>query len=208
MADYDADDIHFLALAISLNAHGIITKDKHFEKQREIKIWKLGECGRISSTVSHGAFSLFILDKSLNKILPKLVKFIVLFVQGFLELNNEIYSSLKSIYSFLASKYSNLPNWLKIGIPLGSIAVPSFILVFSEKSRKKLGSFFLNLKDNLKIFMSSTYYAIKHNIDITKEIIASLFPYIVFSFDGVGYLFYSAYQLFNNIKLLNDRITM
>ena len=73
LAEYDKDDVHFLALAISIGAHGIITKDKHFKKQDEIKVFPLGECGRTAITVSHSALSFYILDKSFDKVIPKII---------------------------------------------------------------------------------------------------------------------------------------
>jgi len=205
LAEHDKNDVQFLALAISLNTHGIITKDKHFAKQKVINVWKLGECGRIASTISHGVFSLYLLDMSLNRIFPELAKFLILFLQSFLEFCYEIYISIKSVYNYFANKYSTLPKWLKIAIPIGIITIPSLILVFSEKKRRYLKNFFINLKDNLKKCLKCVYDDIKYNIDIIKYLIAELSPFLEFSIDGVGYLFYSAYLLFKHIKMLNDR---
>lgn len=205
LAKHDKDDVHFLALAISLNAHGIITKDKHFEKQNAISVWKLGECGRMASTISKGALSIFILDKSLNRMLPEIGKFFILFFQSFLESCREIYASIKSAYKQLTNKYSTLPKWLKIGIPIVIIAIPSLILAFSEKSRKSLKNYFINLKAYLKKDLRRIYNDLKYNIELIKILFLELLPFIDFSFDGMGYLFYSAYQFYKNIELLEDK---
>ncbi|MCP6719098.1 MAG: PIN domain-containing protein [Patescibacteria group bacterium] len=205
LAKHDKDDIPFLALAIYLDAHGIITKNQHFEKQNAISVWKLGESGRMVSSVSQGAFSIYILDKSLNRILPEIVKFFILFFQSFLEFCHEIYKSVKSTYEYLVKRYSSLPKWLKVGIPIGIVAIPSLILAFSGKSRKSLKNYFINLQLNLNKDFRRLYDNIKYNIEITKEIIVKLLPFIDFSIDGLGYLFYSAYQFCQQIKLLDNK---
>ena len=40
---------------------------------------------------------------------------------------------------------------------------------------------------------------------MSKKIITELLPFIDFSFDGLGYLFYSAYQFFKQIEILEDK---
>lgn len=39
----DKSDTPFIALALAVENDGIWSEDKHFEKQRKIKIWKTGE---------------------------------------------------------------------------------------------------------------------------------------------------------------------
>jgi len=39
----DRKDVPYIALAISLNADGIWTEDKHFSRQDKIKVWKTEE---------------------------------------------------------------------------------------------------------------------------------------------------------------------
>ena len=105
----------------------------------------------------------------------------------------------------MVKKYSSLPKWLKVGIPIGIVAIPSLILAFSEKSRKSLKNYFFNLQFNLDKDFRRIYDNIKYNIEITKEIIINLLPFIDFSIDGLGYLFYSAYQFSQQIKLLDNK---
>ncbi len=40
IGDVDKDDAPFIALALALNADGIWTNDKDFEKQDAVKVWK------------------------------------------------------------------------------------------------------------------------------------------------------------------------
>jgi len=205
LAEYDKNDVPFLALAIYLGAHGIITKDQHFEKQEAIRVWKLGESGRMASNVSQGAFSIYILDKSLNTIVPTIVNFFLLFFQSFLEFCREKFTSIKSTYDYLTNKYSTLPKWLKIGIPIVIIAIPSLILAFSEKSRKNLKNLFINLRVKLNKNLRKIYESIKYNIGITKDLIIELLPFVEFSLDGLGYLLYSAYQFYKSLEYLEDK---
>lgn len=113
--------------------------------------------------------------------------------------------SIKSAYNYLVNKYSTLPKWLKIGIPIGIIAIPSLILVFSEKFRKNLKNYFINLKIKLNKTLRRIYDSIKYNIEITKDLITELLPFIEFSLDGLGYLFYSAYQFSKDLEYLENK---
>ena len=206
LAEYDKDDVHFLALAISLGAHGIITKDKHFEKQDEIKVWPLGECGRTAVTVSHGALSFYILDRSLDKVIPKIIDFLFLFYNGFLEFCNELFDIAKETFYELKNRYSNLPKWVKIGIPIASIAIPSIILATSKKARNHAKNFFISFGDHLQNYFKSVYEDIKSNIKIFIDVMKELTPFIDFGIEAMGYLFYSAHLLLENKEKLNGPI--
>lgn len=206
LAEYDKDDVHFLALAISLGAHGIITKDKHFEKQDEIKVWTLGECGRTAVTVSHGALSFYILDRSLDKLIPKIIDILFLFYNGFLEFCNELFDIAKETFYELKNKYSNLPKWVKIGIPIASIAIPSIILVTSKKARNHAKNFFINLGDHQQNYFKGVYDDIKYNIKIFIDIVKELTLFIDLGIDVMGYLFYSAHLLLKNKEKFNGPI--
>ena len=205
LKQYDKDDIPFLALAISLNAHGIITKDKHFNRQEEISVWKLGVSGRVASTISKGVFSLYILDYSFNKILFTLARCIFIIFQGFLEFCHVLYSAIKAAFISMHEKYSNLPTWLQVGIPVITIAIPNLILIFSEKSRNKLKDFLISLKDNLRLFIKHLGDDLKFNIEVIKDLTIKLYPFFELVIEGMGYLFYSAVLLAKQIKSLEDR---
>ena len=205
LKQYDKDDVPFLALAISLNAHGIITKDKHFNNQEDMKIWKLGVSGKVSSTISRGVFSLSILDYSFNKILFTLARCMFIIFQSFLEFCHILYSAIKAAFISMQEKYSNLPIWLQVGIPVIAITIPTLILIFSEKARNKLKDFLINLKDNLRLFLKHFGDDLKFNIEYIKNLTIKLYPFFELVIEGMGYLFYSAVLLAKQIKSLEDR---
>jgi len=205
LEQHDKEDVHFLALAISLNAHGIITKDPHFKKQEEMSVWKLGVSGRVASTISRGVFSLYVLDYSFNKILFTLARCIFIIFQGFLEFCQELYSAIKAAFISMHEKYSNLPTWLQVGIPVIIITIPTLILIFSEKARNSLKDFVINLKDNLSLFIKHFRDDLKFNIEIIKNLTIKLYPFFELVIEGMGYLFYSAILLAKQIKALEDR---
>ncbi len=205
LKQYDKDDIPFLALAISLNAHGIITKDKHFNRQEDMSVWKLGISGKVASTISRGVFSLYILDYSLNKILFTLARCIFIIFQGFLEFCHELYSAIKAAFISMHEKYSNLPTWLQVGIPVIITTIPTLILIFSEKARNSLKDFVINLKDNLSLFIKHFRDDLKYNIEMIKNLTIKLYPFFELVIEGMGYLFYSAILLAKQIKALEDR---
>ena len=205
LKEYDKDDIPFLSLAISLNAHGIISKDKHFNKQEDMSVWKLGVSGKVASTISRGVFSLYILDYSFNKILFNLARCIFIIFQGFLEFCHVLYSAIKVAFISMHETYSNLPTWLQVGIPVIAITIPTLILIFSEKTRNKLKDFLINLKDNLRLFIKHFGDDLKFNIEILKNLTIKLYPFFELVIEGMGYLFYSAVLLAKQIKSLEDR---
>jgi len=203
LGDYDRDDVPFLALSFSLNAHGLISRDKHFKRQKEMKILKLGECGKMTLLVSHGVFSLFLLDVGLKNILGTIVKWLFLIFQGFLEFCYEVYDSIKFAFNYLKEKYSNLPKWAQIAIPILSIVIPSLILAFSEKSRKRLKDFLIKQKYKLINLSRHLHDIFKYNIEIIKELLVKLTPFFELTLDGLGYLIYSAFLLLEQLKVLN-----
>lgn len=204
LAKYDEDDVHFLALGISLNVQGIITRDKHFKKQKEIKTWLLGETGRMAFEVSKGAFSLYILDKSINNILPKIFYFLILAFEGYFEVVKELYDGINYVGYKFKEKYAELPKWLQIGIPLAIISLPLFILIFSKSARKNLRRFLIDLKEDIEPFIKNLYDIVKRNFNIFKEIIKELLPFISIGMDGIGYLFYNTNQLLQYLHYLQD----
>ena len=205
LKQYDKDDIPFLALAISLDAHGIITKDKHFNRQEDMIVWKLGISGKVASTISRGVFSLYILDYSLNNILFTLARCIFIIFQGFLEFCHELYSTIKAAFISMQEKYSNLPIWLQVSIPVIAITIPTLILIFSEKARNSLKDFVINLKDNLSLFIKHFRDDLKFNIEVIKNLTIKLYLFFELVIEGMGYLFYSAILLAKQIKALEDR---
>ncbi|WP_244409552.1 PIN domain-containing protein [Methanocaldococcus jannaschii] len=58
----DVKDIPFVTLALSLDTHGIITRDKDFKDQKIIKIWKVGEVKVVLTELSQGSFSFCIMN--------------------------------------------------------------------------------------------------------------------------------------------------
>ena len=170
-----------------------------------MSVWKLGISGKVASTISRGVFSLYILDYSLNKILFTLARCIFIIFQGFLEFCQELYSAIKAAFISMQEKYSNLPIWLQVGIPVIIIAIPTLILIFSEKVRNRLKDFVINLKDNLSLFIKHFRDDLKFNIEVIKNLTIKLYPFFEIVIEGMGYLFYSAVLLAKQIKALDDR---
>lgn len=204
MGKHDPKDVSFLAIAISIGADGIITEDKHFFKQDDMSVWKLGESGRTAFTVSRSVLSLYLLDISINKILLTIGKWIFLIFQGFLEIFHEIYHNLYDFFKIVKEKYSNLPKYAQIGIPVALIIIPAIILIFSEDARKKVSDFIISLKEKLQDFIKQISTTLRELTGKFLEIIEVLKPFFKFVLDGMGYMIYSSYMLYHDINNLRQ----
>jgi len=196
----DKKDVPFLALAFSLDTQGVITKDKDFTEQEEIRIWKLGETGRMISDLDKGSFSFFFLGTGL----PLILQFCYWLCVSFLKLLAEVLEALISVIAALVSggvnALSKIPPWILtlIGTLIG------VTLILSKEAREKAGDAFAKLYEIAIETGSKIKEAFSRIIECIKQIIEMLMPFVSFALKGVGYLFYSSWQLIVKIHELEE----
>lgn len=196
----DKKDIPFLGLAFSLETHGVITEDKHFSEQKEVKIWKLGETGRMVSDFSKGSFSFFFLGTGLPPVLQLCYWLCISFLKLIAEVIKELVSVIAALIKGSIEVLSKIPPLILIG----ALGITTAILIFSKNAREKVGDFLEKLGEiaiELGRKIKETFSKI---IESIKQIIEMLIPFISFVLKGIGYLFYSSSQLIVRINELEE----
>lgn len=196
----DEKDVPFLALAFSLETHGVITRDKDFTEQEEVRIWKLGETGKMISGLNKGSFSFFFLGTGL----PLILQFCYWLCVSFLKLLAEVIEALISVIAALVSgggnALSKIPPWILIMV----IGVIGVTLILSKEAREKAGDAFAKLYEIAIEIGGKIKEAFSIIIECIKQIIEMLMPFVSFALKGVGYLFYSSWQLIDRIHELEE----
>ena len=206
MSARDEKDVVFLALAFDLNTHGILTRDKDFTIQKDFKIWELGECGRLITDLTKGSFSFYFLDKSITFILPNMVDLGLTLIKIIVEIFDRMITSLALFYEKGKKVIKKMPNWIKYAILGLSITIPILKLISSEQARKKLIDFLKDVKYNSRIIYSKLKESYLKNLNTLKKFIIDLEPFISYSLDGINYLLYTSYTLFERLHKLENRV--
>jgi phage-related protein len=119
-----------------------------------------------------------------------------------------IISFVSAIIAGAIDIISKMPPWvLKMFIVTGAIAsiIIAVWLIFSESARQKAGELFNQANDKLTKFVNKIEELFSNFIDIIKQIIETLKPYVQFGVDAVGYLFYSSYNLMSEMQKLEKQ---
>ncbi len=192
-------DAQYLGVAFLLKTHGVISKDKIFNKQSEVKVWKLGTVGRVLSELTSGSLSIFILENSANfifnilyYILGAIIKFISWLLEGLITFTISLISSG-------AEFILDLPDEMKQAIGIGVIAI-GFLYLISEGFRGFVDSGIEYVKTKVISLVETIKKELIVLITAIKQIFTCLFPFVEFTLEGIGYMFYSVNQL-------NQRLT-
>lgn len=192
----DEKDVPFLALAFSLETHGVITRDKDFTEQEEVRIWKLGETGKMISDLNKGSFSFFFLGTGL----PRILQFCYWLCVSFLKLLAEVLEALIAVIAALVAggvnALSKIPPWI--------LTLIGVTLILSKEAREKAGDAFAKLYEKAIETGGKIKEAFSRIIECIKQIIEMLMPFVSFALKGVGYLFYSSWQLIDRIHELEE----
>jgi hypothetical protein len=78
-------------------------------------------------------------------------------------------------------------------------------MIFSKSARQKAGELLDQVNDKLTKFVNKIEELFSNFIDIIKQIIETLKPYVQFGVDAVGYLFHSSYNLMSEMQKLEKQ---
>ncbi len=200
IGERDKKDVPFLSLAFSLESHGIMTRDKDFEDQTDVRIWKLGEAGRMVSDFSKGSFSFFIL----GNFIPRLIQFCYWLCVSFLKFVADVVKGFISVITALikggADALSRIPKWILFSA-LGLVAIT---LICSEKARERIGNFMKDIGKIALFAFNEIKKLFKRVIEGIRQMIQLLMPFISVVINAVGYLFYHVQRLINRIHELEE----
>jgi len=79
IGEIDEDDVPYLALALEIESHAIMTFDDVFHRQGEIKVWRHGDADKVITNYNSGFISFLIIENSgvlLGNIIAVIFRFI------------------------------------------------------------------------------------------------------------------------------------
>lgn len=169
----DEDDVPYLALAIHINSHAIISKDKIFHKQGASKAWKINDLDKIITSYNSGFISFCFLSTGVN-ILELVWKIIFSIFKVIGEILFELISSIgvlldKSIQLIL----KNIPNELIYFFSSILVGVSLFSEDFRNYAKdifKRIGDFTKKAINKIKGFINWLINLIKELWEIYKPI--------------------------------------
>ncbi len=163
IGEIDIDDVPYLALALEIESHAIMTLDDVFHKQGEVRAWKHGDVGKVISNYNSGFFSLLIVEQGSTL----LYNIAAIFLRLVRDLIIEVIDLLIMIASGVIRGLSKVPwqIWLLL-IGLG--------IVFWDDFSKAGRDIFTYLKekaneivDQLKALVQEIYGMLSGILDIT-----------------------------------------
>lgn len=187
----DKKDVPFLSLAFLLETHGVITDDKDFSEQKEVKIWKLGNVGKMVSDFSKSSFSFFFLGVGFQPILKFCYWISISFLKLLGEVIEIVISSVGAIISGSMDVLSRIPLWVW-ALAVGSIAA---ILILSKEAKESIEEILAKLGEKAIEIIDIIKKSFSRVLEGIKQIIEVLEPLISFVLKATGYLFYTAYHL-------------
>ena len=179
----DADDTPYFALAFSLKSHGIISFDKHFLEQGDIKIWNIETTGRIISNYNEGFMS-FCCMGGIWEIAKMIYHLIVMVFKFIGELFMEILQALILLGCGIVNMLSKVPYQIYL-IILGSLLIG---LAVSEEVRSKCEKLLTHLGDGLVNILEIIGEIIQKIVEFLQGAWEAFKPYGITTLEITGYL--------------------
>jgi len=172
----DNKDVPFLALSMELKTQGIITNDKDFEEQTEVKIWKLKESRNVITVINRGMLCLFIQTQTLPFILKTGYALSIIMMSVLSNMALTIVNSSKIIISTIGTKAKKIPLWIYAILGIALISILS-----DEKNRKKGYEILSKIKKKISTTLFSIFINLKLYIDYMTPLLEPVVEYSVAS---------------------------
>lgn len=184
LSNRDKDDINFLALNFSLQAHGVLTKDKDITDIEEVATWDLSDAGAVITKIHKGSMSFLIFEHSLD-LLFNIVSYVVQAVwKGIILLVHAISKLFTSIVKGSISALSKIPPTIA-----AILGIASIVALFFKEVRQEVSNCLSMIWDEVKPAIKSAKELFKKLIQALKELLEAIKPIAVGTFDVYKYLF-------------------
>lgn len=179
----DLDDVPFVELYFAMDAHGIITDDKHYEDPT-IRKFDMPKLGKVVGTYYMGMTSFFITYDLLPPLMDFIFKIIGSVVREFTKYLEMIVrlvaAALSGAVNKIATAISNAPQWLQV-LLLGALLVGIGAMILSDKTKDKVTSAVKGFWNKIKPILVQIVDWIKLLINYLLERIKKLGPYVITS---------------------------
>lgn len=191
--DPEGKDAPYVALYLSINAHGILTADKDIIEQKGIRTWnKVGFAGKIVSTFERGSASFLIIGKGIPITLYALYELTITILNGIWHVLKAIFNAVMSLAKAGFAAISELPGWVIVAFFIAAIAVAS-----SERARK------LIVENILEPIYKHIIDVLKVAYKIIKDVISFLIDILEISGMMLSYLFGKIENAFTYYEAIN-----
>jgi predicted nucleic acid-binding protein len=188
IGEIDNDDVPYLALALEIESHAIMTLDEVFHRQGEIRVWKHADVGKVISNYNSGFISLLIFEQG-SGLLYNIASIILRFIR---DIVTELIEILIMIASGALKTLSGIPwpVWFLI-VGLG--------IAFWDDISKAGKDIFTFLKEKGSEILARLKAVVLEIYDMLKGIleVAGLAGTVAFEFMG---------YLLNEYNNLNDQL--
>lgn len=142
----DPNDVDFVSLGFSINAHAIVTRDNDMGDSSEVRTWKLKDTGEAVTVIKKGTFGFFVAGYGGYGIGSLIYWFASFVWTAFLTL----LQTLLKAFVLGISALANLPGWLVVG------SVMAFIIaLLNDNFREGLGELLSEVWARVKAFFSA-----------------------------------------------------
>lgn len=177
IGEIDEDDVPYLALALELESHAIMTYDDVFHRQGDVRVWQHGDADKVITNYNSGMVSFVIVERAgvmLGNILSVIFKFIM-------DIISEIVDVLLMIAAGTIKTLAKIPwpFWIVI-IGLG--------IMFKDEITKAGKDLFTFLKEKGNEILTAIRQMAKEIYELLKGFleVAALAGTVAFEF--LGYL--------------------
>jgi predicted nucleic acid-binding protein len=189
----DKDDVPYLALALELGTHSIISNDKIFHKSGATKVWSLQDTERVITNYNTGCISFCIIG-----LLSNIFEYLwSLFVSFFKIIAEILYKLLNTIIILISGTFKMIGE-----IPFELIALLGIIVLLSKDLRKHSSEAIDKIKEILKPLINNAMKFVNWFIEFIKDIFEILKPTGIIMFEFAGYFSFQFIELQNQIKIL------
>ncbi len=180
IGDKDEDDVPYLALAFAVDSHAIVSFDKVFTNQGDVKVWNFGDVDRIITNYHSGIIAFTMAGATMNLLVYLLSLIGKLIRDIFLDLIN----LLKQLANGVIKAISKIPPELLIILSaLGLIA-----LISSDELQKKGKDLALWIKEKIQAAIASLKELIGTIGDLLSSFIEFIGPVAIPTIEFLGYL--------------------
>lgn len=178
----DLKDTNFLALSFSLNSHGLLTRDKDYSVQSEVKLWSLRDTGAVITDIGKASFSFIVTNLSVKAIWEVLYALIITLWKIFTEMIFSIIALLSSLVAGSISAIRNMPPALQL---ISGAILISVLLV--EDLRNNFSEFLSVIWNEVRKIIATAIDLFKSLWLVLEDIYEALKPLFSVSLELLGY---------------------
>lgn len=187
----DEDDVPYLALALEVGGHAIMSFDNVFLKQGDVKVWKHADTDRIITKYNSGFISICILGQ-VSKLLGKLLSAIFKIIRDL------IVKAIKFIVKIVHTTLTQISK-----VPIGVwIIVVSMGIIFWDEIKQGGKDLLEKVRLNAKLIFERIKKLLHEIQAVIRSILDFVDPVLAPAFEFMGFLYVEYLRLSEEIAAI------